>query len=253
LVVALGEKATAYKMEKTEMIQIFTIAFNEEAMIGFFIDWYKVRFPGCHITVYDNESTDRTRGIAEEKGCQVLTYSTGNKMDERTLVDIKNTCWKGSESPWVAVVDVDELLEINWMDLEGERRKGTTMIDFQYWTVVNKKGERRLRDMNYGVHHYRLTAKRCLFNPRAVKEIGYEIGAHVAHPVGHVQLSEKNYKFLHYKFLSYKWLVGRFTEYRARLTDEAIKNNWGIQYRFSKLRIYWEWKLLCVRAKKFKP
>jgi Glycosyl transferase family 2 len=239
-------------MKYLTMIQIFAISYNEERLVGFFIDWYKTRFPGCEITIFDNESADRTKEIAESKGCKVLSYSTGGKMDERSLRAIKNVCWKGASCNWVAVVDIDELVEINYTDLMMEEKKGTTMIDFEYWTVVNKTGESLLQNMNYGVHHKGLTSKRCLFNPRAIQEINYEIGAHVAHPIGHVQLSSKKYRFFHYKFLSYEWLVSRFAAYRSRLTDEAIKNNWGIQYRFSKFRIWWEWNKLKFQAKRFK-
>jgi glycosyltransferase involved in cell wall biosynthesis len=232
------------------MISIFTIAYNEEKLIGYFIDWYRRRFPDCPITVYDNESTDRTKEIAEAKGCRVITYCTNNKMSETALLEIKNNCWKGAASSWVAVVDVDELVEINWTDLLTEQKKGTTMIDFEYWTIVNKKGASLLEDMNQGVHHRKLTAKRCLFNPHAIQEIGYEIGAHVAKPVGHVQLSQKKYRFFHYKLLSLEWIMKRFAEYRSRLTQEAIDNNWGIQYRFSKFRIWWEWTRRSFQAKR---
>jgi glycosyltransferase involved in cell wall biosynthesis len=234
------------------MISIYTIAYNEELMIAYFIDWYRYRFPDCRITVFDNESTDRTKEIAESKGCKVITYCTNGKMSETMLREIKNSCWKHCDTNWALVVDVDELVDVNWVDLKLEQRKGTTIIDFQYWTVVNKTGATRLEDMNYGVHHKRLTAKRCLFNPRAIREINYEIGAHVAHPVGHIQLSQRKYKFFHYKMLSLEWLLSRFAEYRGRLTEESIKNKWGLQYSRSRVRTWWHWKRRCWQAKQFK-
>ena len=45
------------------MITIYTFTYNEELLIKFMIDHYKLRFPNCKIIVYDNESTDNTKKL----------------------------------------------------------------------------------------------------------------------------------------------------------------------------------------------
>ena len=69
------------------MIEIFTIAYNEEDKIEFFIKWWRDRFPGCKITVYDNWSTDRTAEIANEHGCRVKLCGHPGIMDEQLLIE----------------------------------------------------------------------------------------------------------------------------------------------------------------------
>jgi glycosyltransferase involved in cell wall biosynthesis len=48
------------------MVTIYTITYNEELMIEFFINHYRKKFPGCEIVVFDNYSTDKTVEIAKK-------------------------------------------------------------------------------------------------------------------------------------------------------------------------------------------
>lgn len=78
------------------MITVYTIAYNEERMLPFFIKWYRDRFPDCRIVLYDNQSTDNTVKICEDNNIEVITYFTNGEMRDSALRDIKNNCWKES-------------------------------------------------------------------------------------------------------------------------------------------------------------
>ncbi len=72
------------------MISIFTITYNEEVILPYFIKWYRERFPNCKIVVYDNESTDGTKNIClNTPNLQYIPYYTGNKLSDSTYLKIK--------------------------------------------------------------------------------------------------------------------------------------------------------------------
>ena len=95
------------------MITIYTITYNEQFILPHFIKWYRDKFPDCRIVIYDNESTDNTVGIAYENNCEVVFYSTNNKLTDSKYLEIKNNCWKDANTDWVVVCDADEFLEVD--------------------------------------------------------------------------------------------------------------------------------------------
>ena len=101
------------------MITIYTICYNEQVILPYFIKWYRDRFPNCKIVVYDNESTDGTKNIClSTPNLQYIPYHTGNKLSDSTYLKIKNNAWKHAETDWVIVCDVDEFLDYNQTMLE---------------------------------------------------------------------------------------------------------------------------------------
>ena len=102
------------------MITIYTICFNEELILPFFVKWYRKKFPNCRIIIYDNYSTDSTEKIALQNNCQVIKYDSNNQIRDDLYLNIKNNCWKDAETDWVLVCVVDELLDINQTQLIGE-------------------------------------------------------------------------------------------------------------------------------------
>ena len=95
------------------MITIYTITYNEEVVLPYFITWYRNRFPDCRIVVYDNYSTDNTEKIALEHNCEVIKYDTNNQLSDSKYLEIKNNCWKTANTDWVIVCDCDEFLDVN--------------------------------------------------------------------------------------------------------------------------------------------
>lgn len=95
------------------LLEIFVTTWNEEKILPDFIKWYRSRVPDCLITVIDNQSTDLTTKIAFENECKIISFTSNNEMDEQTLMNIRNNCWKDSEAEWCLVVDCDELVDID--------------------------------------------------------------------------------------------------------------------------------------------
>jgi len=96
----------------TNLLTVLAVTWNEEAIIGDFIDWYRTAIPECTIVIYDNCSTDATAAIALRKGCKVRFFDTANTFDEQSLIDIRNHRWKDHSSSYYCVVDADEWVAV---------------------------------------------------------------------------------------------------------------------------------------------
>src|SRR5690606_1085482 len=117
------------------MIDIYIMCYNEEKLIQFTIDHYKNSFKDCRIVFYDNESTDNTLEIIRKNNCEVRTFKTNGTLNDRILVDVKNSCWKEqSNNDFVIVVDADELVQMTDKDIIKESREGATIIDLEGYT-----------------------------------------------------------------------------------------------------------------------
>jgi glycosyltransferase involved in cell wall biosynthesis len=126
------------------------VTFNEDILMQFSIDFYRKRFPNCHIVIYDNDSTDNTINICKSNNCEIRPYSTNGTIDEQYLVDTKNNCWKNANTDWVIVCDVDELLDINSQQLDQENINGVTRIRCESWQMVNMEDNFDVKGMKYG-------------------------------------------------------------------------------------------------------
>jgi len=221
---------------KNMNIKIFTIAYNEEIMLPYFIKWYRERFPNCSIVVYDNYSTDNTRQIALDNNCEVIQYDTGDKLSDSTYLQIKNNCWKDAITDWVLVCDVDEMLDINEKQLNVEQKLGNTIISSKGYNMYNIVDTNKVEDMFYGVRAKQYD-KYYLFNKNKIQDINYSAGCHIANPVGEVELSNNKYNLLHFSYLSAEYIIKRYKQNASRLSDENKKNNWGIHYNESEQTI----------------
>ena len=76
-----------------KLITIYSICYNEQVMMQFFINHYRNLFPNCRIVIYDNYSTDRTEEIALANGCEVIKYDSNNEIRDDLYLEIKNNCW----------------------------------------------------------------------------------------------------------------------------------------------------------------
>ena len=105
-------------------VHIFLLCYNEEFLLPKTIHHYKTYLPNCHITIYDNESTDNSVNIAKQLGCSIVSWKTTDEIDDEKYVEIKNTCWNGlHDGAWVIVGDMDE-----WFN----RSQGSAPIRVKY-------------------------------------------------------------------------------------------------------------------------
>jgi len=217
------------------MVTVYTITYNEEVMIEFFINHYRKIFPNCEINVYDNYSTDLTVDIAKKYGCNVIPYDTNNELSDETYLQIKNNAWKNSKTDWVIVCDCDEFIEINESQLINEEKKLTNIVKPIGYSLMNNDEIINIKNMKYGFKDSGFD-KCILFNKKFIKEINYSVGSHGCHPVEYnndVKYNDTEYRLLHYKYLSPTYTVNRHKMFGERLSENNKKKGWGIHYSFS--------------------
>lgn len=218
------------------MVTVHVITYNEELMIEFFINHYRKNFPNCKIVIYDNESTDNTIEIAKKYGCEIITYSTNNTLSDQKYLEIKNNCWKTSETDWNIICDCDELIEVTSEDLINEENLGTNCFKFEGFSMMNNTDEINISKMKYGFKDVGY-GKNYLFNKKYINDINYAPGAHTSNPTltnpNKLKYSDKIYRALHYKYLSPQYTIDRNSLFDKRLSEENKRKGWGIQYSFS--------------------
>ena len=221
-------------------VHVYTITYNEEVMLPQFIEFYRERFPGCKITVFDNESTDSTTDIAIKNGCEVISWHSGNTIRDDLYLQLKNTCWKNAEEEWVIIVDCDEFIDMTEDYL--------SLVDFN---IVKTQGWEMIGDslntteICYGTRSPGYD-KVCMFKPSVIEEINYEPGAHEAKPVPTGQetlvFNSTQIKLWHYKWLTLDYVLERYELFEKRLSDINKQNGWGIHYTYdvNKLTEFYE-------------
>ena len=206
---------------------IYTITYNEELMLPYFIEHYRKRFPNCKIVVYDNESTDDTRAIAMGMDCELITYSTNNKLSDSTYLEIKNNCWKG-QNDWVIVADCDEFLDIWESDLENEQ---ASIISVEAYNMVNIEDNLDIYGITHGVRSTSYDKAYC-FNASKIHKINYGAGCHSCSPTGQVSYSKKKYEARHYKYINIDYMIARHAIFASRRSEENIQRGFGAHYAY---------------------
>lgn len=207
------------------MITIYTITYNEEHIIEYFVKWYRERFKDCTIVVFDNESTDNTRQIATDLGCEVIEYSTENKLSDSAYLSIKNNVWKQAQTDWVIVCDVDEFLDVD----ETYLNTNQTLYKAKGYNMFNLDNLEDITQLQYGLEAMQYD-KTILFNKKYINEINYGAGCHHCQPKGDVIYSGLNPSLYHMKFLNVELLVHKYKTYAERLSDENKQMRWGYHY-----------------------
>lgn len=215
------------------MITIYTIAWNEEFMLPYFIKHYRSRFTNCAIVVYDNESTDATADIAREHGCEVRTFKTNNTLSDRSYLEIKNNCWKDAKTDWVLIADVDEHLNIYDSDLRHEQAIGSTYIRAHGFNMVNLKDHLLPPvDITHGVRAPSYDKIYC-FNKTKIKEINYRYGCHKADIIGELIQSRTTYTCRHYKYLDLQYMIKRHGLFAKRMSVHNLQHGYGGHYLYT--------------------
>ena len=152
--------------------------------------------PHSIITIYDNESTDKSVEIAKSLGCKVISWSTNGIFNEIKKRSIFNNCWKGKKG-WVIVCDMDEWLCVTERDLQEELKKGTTLLSIRGYNITGKSKDKDLKDiklhsLNRGYYH-KWESKDICFHLPEIKEMNYSLGSHTSKPKGIIKYSSKIY------------------------------------------------------------
>lgn len=213
------------------LLEVFIISWNEEKIISDIIGWYRDRVPGCLITLMDNESTDNTVKIAEQMGCNVTYFSSNNQMDELTLMNVRNTCWKGSEAEYIIVCDADEWVDVNRDILlrNNEEKEWDICKCFGYEMFGYEHDTPNTLVMGTWSAGY---CKPILFKKDKVLETNFEAGSHKCNARGEEELKWKiNFPNLyHTKHRSWSNVIDRCALLAARRSQDSKNRGWNFHY-----------------------
>lgn len=243
-------------------IDVFTICFNEELILPYFIRHYK-QFAN-RIVVYDNMSDDNSVDIIKNSGMELIQFESGNQYEEALLTNLRNNFWKNSEADWVIIADLDEFVY---------HPNLTEILETTNATVIHPRGYEMVSEnipttngqiyeelkMGYPTDEFDSSkiypywksnySKGCVFRPSEIKEMNYGPGSHTCDPQGNV-IVEKNtgMKLLHYKYLNRDLLIKKYEHYKVRQSQNSINHGWGQYQTWGAAEInrqYDEWLPIC--------
>lgn len=246
-------------------IEAYLICWNEEEILPFVIKHYQKL---CDkITIFDNFSADRSREIAESMGCDVRMFGEPGKLNDQYYLDIKNNCWKGSDADYVIVCDADEVLHITHDEvlysMMGKYSSNQLINFWDHWkshgvTIFKTQGWQITSDAmpnediteittGYAFDNY---SKNIIFDPKRIKEINFNPGAHRINPIGEIVWSEETLYVLHYRQIGgVNRLIKRYNEYKKRMSMFNRKNGYGIHYLQRPEQIRASWKRDMLKSK----
>lgn len=213
--------------DSSSLITIYILCFNEERVIEFTINAYRRLFPNCKVIIYDNESTDSSVQKAKALNCEVRSFSTGGKLDEPKMTEMRNTVWKDATTPWIITCDMDEIVAANQSDLIEEDKRGTTILKTSGYEMYGKSEKDDLSNIKINAitsgEKSAGYSKTLCFRRDKIENINFSVGAHESKPVAkvgcEVKFSEKVYILFHFKKLGKSYY--HYTQKRA--TPRAVE------------------------------
>jgi len=197
-------------------INVFLLCYNETALLPHTIKHYKKYMPSCKITIYDNESTDNSVELAKSLGCEVISWSSGNIIDDYKYKDIKNNKWKDVKSGWIIMADMDEFLCVTESELLDEKNKGTSILRVEGRDMIGESEFIDLSDIDLQeIRKYKKNTsenKNLCFLRDKIVNIFYNHGAHKCNPTGKVQYSSKIYINKHMNYMGLNFLIDKMTK-----------------------------------------
>lgn len=227
-------------------IEAFILCYNEEKMIRYTLAHY---LTFCSkVTIIDNYSTDNTISIIKKEFSErvnIIQYDSKNQLNDSAYTYIKNNCWKQSQSDWVIVCDMDELLYYNnsgfgiidFLQALGSSSPIITPYGYNMFseTFPDKYIAQITSLINTGVRAPNFD-KAILFQPKMLEEINYGPGAHYCNPVikkehqGNLCYRTEHLKLLHYKYIGIDYLTQKHDQYASRLSNYNKINKFGAEY-----------------------
>jgi len=222
-------------------IEAHIVAWNEAETIHLTIKHYQ-QF--CqNVIIWDNHSTDNTREIALSMGCKVKTFGKPGELSDRAYMDLKNSCWKKTHPgkdrrDFVIVCDADEILS-GFPEFVSE----ATIYKTIGWDVFDYNVPRETWFETTNGHYQENYSKCVIFDPKAITDINYRIGAHTCSPKGRVLWGKESIFLMHYRNIGGpQRLVERHKLYRERMSEENKLKGFGVHYTWDdEIRIR-EWE-----------
>lgn len=227
-------------------VAVFSICHNEELFLPYFLRHYKSF--ADYIVILDNHSTDNSFNICEQEKVHVEKLDTNglHKIDQMT--SLKNSYWKSlKDYDWVFIVDIDEIVYYPDMRvfLESAKSQRYTVLRptaYQMVCETYPSGNGQITDMMpFGALSTKEVCqallacdtfdKKCIINPKEIKETKYGYGAHYAKMTGRVkELADPNLKLLHYRFLGLEYIFAKNKMRAKRLIAESVEEGSSVHY-----------------------
>jgi glycosyltransferase involved in cell wall biosynthesis len=225
-------------------IHLYTFGWNEMRMIGFFFRHYEPWVD--KFIFFDDGSTDGTLDLlASKKNVEIrpFTYAFPDSFS-LSVQAWRNSCWKESRgaADWVIVTDADEHLHHPALSSYLARCKdeGVTYmpaLGFDMVTESFPQPQENLATSRTIGAPSAVYSKLRIFDPVAIEEVNYRIGAHTASPSGRLVLpAQDDLLLLHYKHLGTDYVPSRHAALGARLRERDLRHKWGAHYFFDDRR-----------------
>ena len=242
-------------------VACYALAYNEEIILPQFIEHYK-KF--CDkIVIYDNMSTDNTKQIALDSGCEVISWEApGGGLNDQCYLEIKQNCYKKDRDDydWVISVDADEFYThkegIHGLQklLEDYTRQGITLPKVIGYNMVGVGSEDlNISNINLGVEDISYS-KRCIFNPTL--NMSWAWGCHPQHGqellnqvVGIKESKTSEVILHHYKYISLSYVLKRHQSYFSRLSSFNKERGLAVHYGYDEDVLRHEYNNLLRKAK----
>jgi len=154
-------------------ISVFTTTCNDEAILPFFIEFYKKRIPDVRFYIWDINSTDQTKDIAIKNNCNIKNFNDLYLTKDQW----KNECWKNTGCDCVILCDVNEFIDVDFKIFVNCSIVCTKGYDID--SIQNLNLEKRNHNKD----------KFCIFDPHVIKEMNYE--GDNFYPKGFIRLGTK--------------------------------------------------------------
>jgi tetratricopeptide (TPR) repeat protein len=202
-------------MNKKLCIHLYALCWNEEVLLPHLFRYYSFV---DKIFIYDNGSNDNSKTLIEaEPKAELINFDTSGGMNDEVQIQLKNSVWKKSKgiADFVIVIDTDEFIYNADLlaALQEMKGYGATILKPRGYQMISDEtpdADQILTErITRGARSYQFD-KCVLFDPNAITEINYTIGAHSCEPEGNVIYHRTpSWKLLHYKFLSFEYVNQR--------------------------------------------
>ncbi len=228
------------------VIWLYVICYNEERILPYFLKYYSEHVD--KIILFDNQSTDRTRAIAENcQNVEVRSLNTSGKFSELALMETRNTCWRDATSDFCIVCDADEFLYFNGGSLKEFIRSCT---GYDVYVPVGFDMVSRIFptfDESYLWDKIKNGAispgflKPVLFNRRSIMAMNFAPGSHSDKPKRIDRRRHRIYnslshgyklRLLHYKYIGLDLLYEKHVKDRRSrmIASEFEQHKFGAHY-----------------------
>jgi hypothetical protein len=218
------------------IIHAHILAFNEEKILPFTLDYYSNI---CEkIFIYDNMSTDSSDEIyAKYPKVKVIKWSSNDEINEMNYINIKSNGYKQESrgADWVIVCDCDEFLYHPRLleKLQYYKDNGITVPKINGHDMVSESfpeydGKPITDKIKVGSEVYPPFCKNIVFNPKL--DVQYGIGGHSFNANGAVYSNSAELKLLHYKFLGVEYVENIYKARAERLSEFNKANKFGEHY-----------------------